>query len=196
MHRFQSNCKTSASHQIKDGQHTGVKKDSATNLARAFKNSFISLISLSTSSINCMMKSTSLCFNILHELGHLPTTESNTHSSVWKFVIRKDISKPLTGFRRNMKKASARWVKNRVNLWTRICSISSACLILMLIRTLLMDGSMKTFSFSFRDTVIGFRSASGLEAASISGTLCRSAVWEAKFESVRAAVKEARTARR
>lgn len=33
-------------------QHTGVKKDSATKRALAFKNSFISEISLSTSSIN------------------------------------------------------------------------------------------------------------------------------------------------
>ncbi len=40
-------------------------------------NNFISEISLSTSSMNWMMKSTSLCFSI---------------SSVWKFVIRKDIS--------------------------------------------------------------------------------------------------------
>ena len=40
-------------------------------------NSFISEISLSTSSINCMMKSTSLCFNI---------------SSVWKLVIKNEMS--------------------------------------------------------------------------------------------------------
>lgn len=39
--------------------------------------SFISEISLSTSSMNCIMKSTSLCFSI---------------SSVWKFVIKKEIS--------------------------------------------------------------------------------------------------------
>ncbi len=58
-------------------RRTGVKNDSATNLARALRNSFISDISLSTSSMNWMMKSTSLCLSI---------------SSVWKFVIRKDMS--------------------------------------------------------------------------------------------------------
>lgn len=58
--------------------------------------------------MNCMMKSTNLCFNI---------------SSVWKFVIRKEMSYPyyrqhfsppipsppptLIGFLRRMKKASA-----------------------------------------------------------------------------------------
>ena len=41
--------------------------------------SFISDISLSTSSMNCIMKSTSLCFSI---------------SSVWKFVIKNEISYP------------------------------------------------------------------------------------------------------
>jgi hypothetical protein len=79
-----------------DERLTGVKKDSATNLALAFNwngmdqyqdmeaqglrnltKSFISDISLSTSSMNWMIKSTSLCFNI---------------SSVWKLVIRKEIS--------------------------------------------------------------------------------------------------------
>lgn len=76
---------------------TGVRKDSATNRALAFSyrscvskikaiiqsyshtNNFISDISLSTSSINCMIKSTSLCFSI---------------SSVWKFVMRKEMSYP------------------------------------------------------------------------------------------------------
>ena len=42
-------------------------------------NSFISEISLSTSSMNWMMKSTSLCFSI---------------SSVWTFVMRNEMSKP------------------------------------------------------------------------------------------------------
>lgn len=41
--------------------------------------SFISEISLSTSSINWIIKSTSLCFNM---------------ASVWKFVIRNEISYP------------------------------------------------------------------------------------------------------
>jgi hypothetical protein len=76
---------------------TGIRNDSATNLARAFNcgdrsvwakdnrkirkwertKSFISDISLSTSSMNSMIKSTNLCFNM---------------SSVWKFVIRNEIS--------------------------------------------------------------------------------------------------------
>lgn len=55
-------------------------------------------------------------------------------------------------------------------------SISSACLILMLTRMLLILGSIKTFSFSLRDTVRGFKRTSGELAASISGTLCRSEV--------------------
>jgi hypothetical protein len=63
----------------------------------------------------------------------------------------------------------------------------------MLMRTLLMLGSMNTLSFSFRDTVSGLRSTSGELAASISGTLCRSDVCEAKFARDRAAVREERT---
>jgi hypothetical protein len=99
----------------------------------------------------------------------------------------------LIAFLRSIKKASALCVKNLVNLCTSIFSISSACFILILIRTLLMLGSIRTFSFSFRDTVKGFKSTSGELAASISGTLCRSEVCEAKFESERAAVSEDRT---
>jgi len=45
--------------------------------AERHTNSFISEISLSTSSINWMIKSTSLCFSI---------------SSVWKLVIRNEMS--------------------------------------------------------------------------------------------------------
>jgi hypothetical protein len=63
----------------------------------------------------------------------------------------------------------------------------------MLIRTLLMLGSIKTFSFSFLDTVRGFRSTSGELAASISGTLCRSEACDAKLERDRAAVSDERT---
>ena len=99
----------------------------------------------------------------------------------------------LIGFLRRMKKASARWVRNLVNLWTRICSISSACLILILIRTLLILGSMKTFSVSFRATVRGLSSTSGELAASISGTLCLSDACEAKFDNDNAAVRDDRT---
>lgn len=54
-------------------------------------------------------------------------------------------------------------------------------------------GSIRTFSFSFLDTVRGLSKTSGELAASISGTLCRSEVCEAKFESERAAVRDDRT---
>lgn len=157
--------------------------------------SFISEISLSTSSMNCIIKSTNLCFNI---------------SSVWKFVIKNEISYPyhrqlnstlspsttqltLIGFLRKIKNASALCVKNLVNLCTRIFSISSACLILMLIRTLFMLGSMRTRSFSFRATVRGFKRTSGEVWASISGTLWRSEVWDAKLERQSAEVRLERT---
>lgn len=93
------------------------------------------------------------------------------------------------GFLRRMKNDSARCVRKRVNLWTRMFSISSACLILILMRTELMLGSMRTRSFSLRATVRGVRRTSGDVWASISGTLCRSVVWEAKLESVSAAVR-------
>ncbi len=52
---------------------------------------------------------------------------------------------------------------------------------------------MYTLSFSFLDTVSGFRITSGELAASISGTLCRSEAWEAKLERERAAVSDDRT---
>ena len=70
-----------------------------------------------------------------------------------------------------MKNASALCVKKRANLWTRICSISSACLILMLTRTEFMLDSMRTRSFSLRAIVSGVRRTSGEVCASISGTL-------------------------
>lgn len=99
----------------------------------------------------------------------------------------------LTGFLRRMKKASALCVRKRVNLCTRMCSISSACLIFILIRTLLMLGSIRTLSFSFLDTVRGFSSTSGELAASISGTLCLSEACDAKLARERAAVSDERT---
>jgi hypothetical protein len=92
-----------------------------------------------------------------------------------------------------MKNASALWVKNLVNLCTRMCSISSACLILMLTRMLLILGSMSTRSFSLREIVRGFSSTSGDVCASISGTLCLSDVWDAKFDKQSAEVREERT---
>lgn len=60
-------------------------------------------------------------------------------------------------------------------------------------RALLTLGSIKTLSFSFRDTVRGLRRTSGQLAASISGTLCRSEVCDAKFARERAAVRDDRT---
>ena len=62
----------------------------------------------------------------------------------------------LMGFLRNTMKLSARCIRNRVNLWQRIRSISSACLILMLTRIELTEGSISTRSFSLRDIVNGF----------------------------------------
>jgi len=56
-----------------------------------------------------------------------------------------------------------------------------------------MLGSMSTLSFSFRATVNGFSRTSGEVCASISGTLCRSEVWDAKFERHKAEVREERT---
>lgn len=67
-----------------------------------------------------------------------------------------------TGFLLRMMKFSARIIMNRVNLWHRIRSISSACFILMLIRIELIDGSISTRSFSFREMTSGLRSASGV----------------------------------
>ena len=99
----------------------------------------------------------------------------------------------LTGFLLRIKNDSARCVKNLVNLWTRIFSISSACFIRMLTRTLLTLGSIRTFSFSLRATVSGFRRTSGELAASISGTLCLSDVCDAKFDIASAAVNDDRT---
>lgn len=67
----------------------------------------------------------------------------------------------LIAFLLRMKNDSALCVKKRVNLWTRMCSISSACLILMLILTELTLGSMSTLSFSLRAMVSGVSSTSG-----------------------------------
>ena len=66
----------------------------------------------------------------------------------------------------------------------------------MLTRILLMLGSIKTFSFSLRETVNGLRRTSGELAASISGTLWRSDACDPKFERESAAVSDERTQRR
>lgn len=56
-----------------------------------------------------------------------------------------------------------------------------------------MLGSMRTRSFSFLATTRGVRRTSGEVCASISGTLCRSDVCDAKFVRHRAEVSEERT---
>jgi hypothetical protein len=56
-----------------------------------------------------------------------------------------------------------------------------------------MLGSMKTLSFSFRETVKGFNRTSGDVWASISGTLCLSDTCDAKLDNDRAAVRDERT---
>lgn len=63
----------------------------------------------------------------------------------------------------------------------------------MLMRTLLMLGSIRTRSFSFRATVSGVNSTSGEVCASISGTLCRSEVCDEKLDRQSAEVREERT---
>lgn len=64
------------------------------------------------------------------------------------------------GFLRRMIKLSARPVMKRVNLCAKILSISSACLIAMLTRTELIDGSIMTRSLSFLEMVRGVRRTS------------------------------------
>lgn len=49
-----------------------------------------------------------------------------------KSTRNKRRRRTLIGFLRRIKKDSARWFRNRVNLCTKMDSISSACLILML----------------------------------------------------------------
>jgi hypothetical protein len=50
---------------------------------------------------------------------------------------------------------------NLVNLWQRILSMSSLCLILIDIRSELMDPSIKTCSFSFLEIITGVNKVSG-----------------------------------
>ena len=118
------------------------------------------------------------------------------HPSVHPAPLAASSAHTGTGFLRKMKKCSALCVKNLVNLCTRICSISSACFILMLTRTLLTEGSTSTRSSWFRETVRGLRTTSGEVLASISGTLCRSEACEAKLERESAAVRVCRTQER
>jgi hypothetical protein len=163
---------------------TGVKKDSATNRARAFN--WITL------ALNHQMRPRNprtyeelhlryLLVHFLHELDDKVDQLVLQHSFCMEVrdqerdvisleqvsklslspVLKVIWSLTLTGFLRKMKNDSARCVKNLVNLCTRICSISSACLILMLTRTLFTLGSIRTFSFSFREIVRGLRRSSG-----------------------------------
>ena len=90
-------------------------------------------------------------------------------------------------------KFSARCIMNLVNLWHRMRSISSACLILMLSLIELTEGSIRTHSFSFREITRGFSSTSfdaltwcessvqkeirNTDLVSISGLLWRSTTW-------------------
>ena len=104
-------------------------------------------------------------------------------------------TRTFTAFLLSTMKLSARCIMNRVNLWHSIRSISSACLILILIRTELTDGSMRTRSFSFLEIVRGL-SRTSFEAlhqsqhtarghvqqavtyaTSTSGLLCRSTTY-------------------
>ena len=116
------------------------------------------------------------------------------YNSIWGDEFRQLISLTCTGFRRSTIKLSALCIMNRVNLWQRIRSISSACFILILNRMELIEGSMRTRSFSFREMVSGLSSTSleplkwqmrlpidkwtmSAYAASTSGLLWRSTTW-------------------
>ena len=73
---------------------------------------------------------------------------------------RLKIQQTLTGFLLKTTKLSARCIMNLVNLWHKILSISSACLILMLTRMEFTEGSISTRSFSFLEIVSGLRRTS------------------------------------
>lgn len=86
---------------------------------------------------------------------------SNVVRQCSKFVTLEFITRRTAiGFLRNIMKLSARPVMKRVNLWHKIFSISSACLMAMLTRTELMEGSIMTRSLSFLEIVRGVRSTS------------------------------------
>lgn len=106
-----------------------------------------------------------------------------------------------TGFRLKTTKFSALIIMNLINLWQRIFSISSACLIEILMRTELIEASINTFSFSFLEITTGLSNNSLLVLffqkktlfnvplfifnkiylTSTSGLLCLSTTWEEKF---------------
>ena len=123
----------------------------ATPRARAFTPIFIALISASMPPIKSM----------INEI-----TRSRSYSSSVENVTRKLMSYPYissktnvltsTGFLRRIAKFSARCIRNRVKFLHNTFSISSDCLILILTRTELIDGSMKHLSLSVRQIKIGF----------------------------------------
>lgn len=76
-----------------------------------------------------------------------------------------------TGFLLKMTKLSALCIMNLVNLWLNNLSISSACLILMLNRMELTEGSMRTLSFSFLEMIRGCSRTSFEDLASTSGSV-------------------------
>lgn len=65
-----------------------------------------------------------------------------------------------TALRRSTKKFSARIIIKRINFLQRIFSISSACLMAMLMRSELIEPSNRTRSFSLRLTMTGENSSS------------------------------------
>ena len=161
---------------------TADKYDSATTRARALKLSFISLISLSASSMNLSralsrthitrrggtqldneIDNLVLEHGVRMVVGYQEGDVVALTRAKFKRAYRGTIQimkRTLTGFLLRTMKLSARCIMNRVNLWHSIRSISSACLILMLMRTELTEGSMRTRSFSFREMVRGFKRTS------------------------------------
>jgi hypothetical protein len=192
---------------------TGVKNDSATNLALAFNCVMLAHCHANSCTItHKQFHLRDLLIYLFHELNdkihqlmlqHLLSMEirNQERDIITLFPIStfpfphtsSQVTPTLIGFLLRIKKASALCVKNLVNLCTKIFSISSACLILILMRTLFILGSIKTRSFSFLATTSGVKRTSGEVCASISGTLCRSDVWDAKLVRQRADVREERT---
>ncbi len=117
-------------------------------------------------------------------------------------------------FLRIIKNFSDRCIRKRVNLWQRISSMSSDCLIRIETRTELTEASIKHDSLSDREIITGFKVNSLLCLQkkmnsswfrqfkmdvvnsyfnSTSGLLCLSTIWEGKFRMQTAAFKVAFT---
>ena len=73
--------------------------------------------------------------------------------NIYKYINRTIQLHTSTAFLLIITNCSARCIKNEVNLWHKICSISSCCLILIDTLTELMDDSIKHISFSVRATI-------------------------------------------